>query len=152
MPEKNIAVMGYEADKRIKRWPRFLLGGVVNTAFSYGVYLILNTILTYQWAYFIAYAFGVVFAYGFNAVVVFRVPLSWKGLFSYPVVYVVQYAASAFLLGGLVELMGLAESFAPLAVAIVMLPVTYVMSKFVLNFSATRAEPSPNPNKVTGEQ
>lgn len=124
--------MGCESDSRTKRWLRFLLGGVVNTAFSYAVYLALNTILAYQVAYFIAYALGVVFSYWFNAIVVFRVSLSWKGLLSYPVVYVVQYVVSAFLLGGLVEFAGIVESLAPLVVAIVMVPVTYVMSKFVL--------------------
>lgn len=127
--------MGCESGGRTKRWLRFLLGGGVNTAFTYAVYLALNTVLAYQVAYFIAYALGVVFSYWFNAVVVFRVSLSWKGLLSYPVVYVVQYVASAFLLGGLVELAGIGEVFAPLVVAIVMVPVTYVLSKFVLEWT-----------------
>ncbi len=126
-----------ELDAGWQRWLRFLLGGAVNTAFSYAVYLALNTILAYQVAFFIAYALGVVFAYWFNAVVVFRVSLSWKGVFSYPIVYVIQYLASAFLLGGLVELVGIVESLAPLVVALVMLPVTYVMSKFVLGWTNT---------------
>ncbi len=117
---------------RTKRWLRFLLGGGVNTAVTYTIYLALNTVFAYQLAYFVAYALGIVFAYWFNAVVVFRVPLSWKGLFSYPVVYVVQYVASASLLGGLVELAGIGEALAPLVVPLVMVPVTYVMSKFVL--------------------
>ncbi|MBT9173985.1 MAG: hypothetical protein DDT21_02396 [Syntrophomonadaceae bacterium] len=128
--------MGSEAYARRKRWLRFLLGGGVNTAFTYALYLALNTILAYQLAYFIAYALGVVFAYWFNAAVVFRVPLSWKGLCSYPVVYLVHYLVSAFLLGGLVELAGIVESLAPLVVALVMVPVTYVMSKFVLEWTS----------------
>ena len=128
--------MGAGGGARTKRWLRFLLGGGVNTAFSYAVYLALNTIFAYQLAYFIAYALGVVFAYWFNALVVFRVPLSWKGLFSYPVVYVIQYLAAAFLLGGLVERAGIVESLAPLVVAIVMVPVTYVMSKLVLGWAS----------------
>ena len=129
-------MMGAGGGARTKRWLRFLLGGGVNTAFSYAVYLALNTIFAYQLAYFIAYALGVVFAYWFNALVVFRVPLSWKGLFSYPVVYVIQYLAAAFLLGGLVERAGIVESLAPLVVAIVMVPVTYVMSKLVLGWAS----------------
>ncbi len=124
--------MGSAPDARRKRWLRFLLGGVVNTAFSYAVYLALNTVFAYQLAFFVAYALGVVFSYWFNATVVFQVSLSWKGLLSFPAVYFVQYVASAFSLGGLVELAGIAESWAPLLVALLMLPVTYVMSKFVL--------------------
>lgn len=111
---------------------RFLVGGGVNTAATYSVYLALNLVLPYQTAYFGAYLLGVVFAYWFNAVVVFRVPLSWQGLFSYPVVYVVQYVVSAFLLSGLVELLSISEAASPLIVAIVMLPLTYIMSKHVL--------------------
>jgi putative flippase GtrA len=74
--------MSVESDPSSKRWLRFLLGGGINTAFSYAVYLALNTIMTYQFAYFIAYTLGVVFAYWFNSGVVFRVPQSWKGLFA----------------------------------------------------------------------
>lgn len=118
--------------EKIKRWLRFLVGGAINTASTYAIYLALNTILAYQLAYFIAYILGVIFAYWFNATVVFRVNLSWKGFFSYPIVYLVQYITSAFLLGGLVEVVGIRESLAPLVVVIVMVPVTYLMNKLVL--------------------
>lgn len=128
--------MGCESHVRAKRWLLFLLGGGVNTAFTYAIYLALNMVLAYQLAYFLAYTLGVVFAYWFNAVVVFRVPLSWKGFFSYPIVYIVQYAASAFLLGGLVEIAGIMEALAPLVVAIAMVPVTYVISKSVLGWAS----------------
>lgn len=121
-------------NQRARRWLRFVVGGAVNTAFTYGVYLALSVILAYQLAYLFAYATGVVFAYWFNSVVVFRVPLSWRGLYSYPLVYAIQYIASALLLGVLVELAGLSEIIAPLVVTVCMVPVTYVMSKFVLGW------------------
>lgn len=136
--------MGSAPDARSKRWLRFMLGGGVNTAFTYAVYLALNTVFGYQLAFFVAYVVGVFFSYWFNAAVVFRVPVSWKGLFSFPVVYVIQYAASAIALGGLVELAGIAESGAPLLVALVMLPATYAMIKFVLWWSS--------PPKSSGRQ
>jgi len=120
---------------RAQRWLRFILGGGANTAFTYGAYLAMNLVLEYQVAYLIAYAMGVVFAYWFNAVVVFRLPLTWKGFFSYPLVYVIQYGASALLLGVLVEVAGVSEILAPLAVTIGMVPLTYVMSKRVLGWT-----------------
>jgi putative flippase GtrA len=116
------------------------LGGAVNTAFSYAVYLALNNVLSYQISYFIAYALGVAFAYWFNAVFVFQVTLSWKGLFSYPIVYLIQYLTSAFLLAIIVEILGILESLAPLLVAIIMVPVTYVMSKLVLRWTSHRKD------------
>lgn len=141
---------GSKSGAKVKRWLRFLLGGGVNTVFTYAIYLALNTVLTYQLAYFIAYALGVVFAYWFNAVVVFRVPLSWKGFFSYPLVYVAQYVASAFLLGSLVEAVGIDEVLAPLVVTIIMVPLTYVMSKFVLEW-ANRLKSDVRPEHYRGD-
>lgn len=129
---------------RAQRWLRFLLGGGVNTAFTYGIYLALNLVMNYQWAYLFAYIIGVVFAYCFNAVLVFRVPLSWKGFFSYPLVYVIQYGASALLLGALVEFANMSEKFVPLLVSVCMVPLTYTISKLILAWS--------NDSKMAGER
>lgn len=126
---------GHVLSPRVQRWLRFIIGGGINTAFTYGAYLGMNLVLDYQLAFLIAYAIGVVFAYWFNAVVVFRVPLTWKGLFSYPLVYVIQYGASALLLAVLVEVAGVSEILGPLLVAIGMIPLTYVMSKLVLGWA-----------------
>lgn len=117
---------------------RFLLWGVTNTAFTYAVYLLLKIIIPYQWAYFIAYALGVIFAYWFNARWVFRVPLSWQGLFSYPIVYILQYFLSALFLGTLVEKLGVGVNLAPIYVVVALLPITYLMNHFVLLFSAQK--------------
>lgn len=124
---------------RAARWLRFVAGGVANTAFSYCVYLLLQLAIPYQWAYLAAYAAGIVFAYWFNARHVFRVPLSWQGLFAYPLVYVVQYAVSALLLHALVERLGAAPAWAPLPVTVAMLPLTYAMNRLVLTFKRSRA-------------
>lgn len=117
---------------RAQRWLRFIVGGGINTGFTYLVYLGINVFLPYHAAYLIAYAVGVVFSYWFNARVVFRVPLSWKGLATYPVVYVVQYLVAALCLGGLVEFFQISELIAPLVVVVAMIPLTYLMSKFLL--------------------
>ena len=111
------------------------LGGGINTAFTYGIYFALNLTMNYQLAYLLAYALGVVFAYWFNAVFVFKVPLSWKGFFAYPLVYVLQYGSSALLLGVLVEFANMNEKFAPLLIAVCMLPFTYMLSRYVLSWS-----------------
>jgi putative flippase GtrA len=118
---------------RVQRWLRFLIGGGINTIFTYGLYLLLNRLMGYQAAYFIAYFVGVIFSYWFNSTIVFRISLSWKGFFFYPIVYVVQYVASALLLGGLVEIADISMVLAPLVVTVVMVPLTYVMSQIVLS-------------------
>lgn len=115
-----------------QRWLRFLCGGAANTLFTYLLYLGLIRILPYQWAYFAAYVTGIVLAYWLNARFVFKVPLSWKGLFAYPVVYLVQYVLAAVLLEALVRLGGVPPAYAPLLVTAVLLPLTYLMNKLVL--------------------
>lgn len=115
-----------------QRWIRFLCGGAANTLFTYLLYLALTRVLGYQWSYLAAYATGIVFAYWLNATYVFKVPLSWKGLFAYPVVYLVQYLFSALLLEAIVRFGKIPPTFAPLAVTAAMLPLTYLMNKLVL--------------------
>ena len=128
-------------DENVKRWARFALGGGLNTLFSYVVYLLLNQFLMYQIAYFFAYCVGILFSYWFNSSVVFRLPLSRNAFFAFPTVYFLQYAASAFFLGITINVFGFSEKFSPLIVTAIMVPVTYVMTKFILHrFSS-------NPNK-----
>ncbi len=121
----------------IHKWVKFLIGGGINTAFSYIIYLGLMLFIHYQIAYLIAYVVGVIFAYWFNAVIVFKVPLSWKGLFFYPIIYVIQYAISAFLLDIFVETMKIDKVFAPLIIIILMIPITYVLNKYILTTSSS---------------
>ena len=79
-----------QAHQKLQHWFRFLAGGVINTGFTYGLYYLLQKLFFYQIAYAIAYASGIIFSYWFNAHIVFKTPLSWKGLFTYPLVYVVH--------------------------------------------------------------
>jgi putative flippase GtrA len=114
------------------RWFRFLLGGVVNTAVTYGLYLSIELIVNYQIAYFFAYLTGMIIAYIVNSLFVFRVELSYKSLFAYPLVYLAQYLISAMLLGTMVEVFGLAKVYAPLLVIVMMIPLTYVVNILLL--------------------
>ncbi|QNA91163.1 GtrA family protein [Massilia sp. Dwa41.01b] len=126
-----------------QRWLRFLCGGAANTLFTYLLYLGLIQLLPYQAAYLAAYVVGIVLAYWLNARFVFKVPLSWRGLFAYPVVYLVQYVVAAGLLEVLVKLGGVPPAYAPLVVTAVLLPLTYLMNKVVLRRSARPAVPVP---------
>lgn len=126
------------------RWVRFVIGGAINTAVTYLLYLALNIILPYQMAYLMAYAIGIVFAYWFNAVVVFHVQPSWVGFLSFPAVYVIQYLSSALLLAFVIEVVGLREDIAPLLVAVTVAPMTYVLTKFVLKKSSVPRTPRSN--------
>ena len=114
---------------------KFLIGGVINTAFTYCLYLSLQVILAYQVAYAVAFACGIVFSYWFNAMVVFKTAISWKGLFAFPLVYLVQYLLSAMLLSVFVERLGMSQSIAPLTVIVLTIPVTFVLTRWLLRRS-----------------
>lgn len=129
------------AAPRRQRWLLFTLGGALNTGISYGLYWVLSNVLQYQVAYLIAYVVGVLISYWFNASLVFHTPLSWRGLFTYPWVYVAQYVTSAVLLAGLVEVVGLHRGWAPLLVTVAMVPVTYLLTRAVLLGRGTRQPP-----------
>lgn len=118
-----------------QQWLRFILGGIANTAITYGIYRFFANFVDYQWAYLISYAVGIVFSYGFNALTVFRVQLSWKGLLVYPLVYVIQYVVSAFALRILVGKLYISMELAPLIVIVAMLPVTFIMSRLIIKLT-----------------
>jgi putative flippase GtrA len=116
----------------------FLIGGGLNTAFSYGVYLLLVRFLDYQAAYLIAYIAGIFSSYWINSVFVFRTPMSLSGLLRFPLVYVFQYVASALLLWLLVKQFGMNQTFAPLLVTGTLLPFTFLLSRFILRQDSAR--------------
>lgn len=110
----------------------FLLGGVLNTGSTYFLFLIAASIVNYQVAFAVAFLAGVVFSYWFNATFVFRVRLRWAGLFAYPLVYLFQYVFSAALLGLLIERLSVPLGVAPLLVAALSFPATFVLSRCLL--------------------
>lgn len=111
---------------------KFVIGGGINTGFTYCLYFGLQVILPYQVAYALAFACGIVFSYWFNAMIVFKTPISWKGFFSFPLVYLVQYLLSAVLLSVFVEWLGIPKSVAPLAIIVLTVPITFVLTRWFL--------------------
>lgn len=111
---------------------KFLVCGALNTALTYAIYYCLQLILSYQIAYASAYVAGIVFSYWLNSTFVFKTPMTWRGLLAYPVVYLVQYLLSAVLLGLLVEQLDLPKELAPLVVIVISIPLTFVMTRWIL--------------------
>lgn len=118
--------------EHIRRWISFLTGGFLNTLLTYGIYLLLNMFISYQKSYVIAYVTGIVFSYLFNAQIVFNVKKSWKGLMAYPLVYLLQYILAALMLSLMVERLGIPKEIAPLLIIVLLLPLTYLLSKTIL--------------------
>ena len=117
---------------------RFLITGSINTAVSWVVYMGLNLFVPYTVAYSCAYIFGTVFTYYLNTRWVFRVPMSWSTFMQFPVVYVLQYGLGISLMYILVGQLHCPESAAPLVVVAMTVPVTFLMSRFILKRKVTR--------------
>jgi len=111
---------------------KFIIAGIINTVLSYLLYLILLLYLTYQISYVVSFILGILISYYINSKFVFNEQLSIKKLLSFPVVYVVQLLLNYLFLYVFIEILSISSKLAPLLVTIISLPVTFLLSRFVL--------------------
>jgi len=111
---------------------RFLLAGGLNTAVTFGLYVVLKTVLNYQISYFISWVCGIFLAWLMSSWFVFRSRPSLRTFLRFPLVYVVQYVLGATLLELFAGVLGLSQTWSPLLVIVLTLPLTFLLSKFVL--------------------
>lgn len=110
----------------------FLIIGIANTVITYSLYLILLNFLSYFFAYTISYIVGIFCSYFLNSKFVFKAKISLKKVLKYPIVYIVQYLIGLLLVFLLVDLFHLKKELAPSIVIILTIPITYLLSKFIL--------------------
>lgn len=110
---------------------RFILSGFFNTGTTYLVYVGLLQWLGYKAAYTIAFALGILIAYGLNAIYVFRVRLSRNTFIKFPVLYIFQYVLGLSLVALMVEIAGVAAWIAPLIAIAVTVPLTFALAKSI---------------------
>jgi putative flippase GtrA len=112
---------------------RFIVAGILNTGITYALYLILLTWQGYEFAYSLSYAAGIVISYLANAIYVFRKPLKASSAMAFPLVYVVQFLIGFLLVKILVEWLTVPAEIAPLIAIAVTLPVTFVLSRWIIS-------------------
>jgi len=108
---------------------RFLLAGGLNTLATYALYLALLAPLGYRVSYAIAFVAGIVLAYFFNRLFVFKEHRGVRSLAMLPLVYLAQYGLGAGIVHVWVEVLGQAKELAPLLAIIITIPVTFLLSK-----------------------
>jgi putative flippase GtrA len=111
---------------------RFLFWGSVHTVATYVLYLGMLSFSNYQLAYTVTFVVGVVMSYALNTRMVFRKRWSWRKLIQFPMVYVVQYFLGMGLMWLLVARLDFDERLAPIPVVAILVPVTYLMAKAVI--------------------
>ena len=110
----------------------FLTMGTLNAFITIGLYMIFNQFLNYQLAYFLAYVIGIINSYFLNSLFVFKVDFSLRKFIKFPIVYLVQYMVGVVLLEVLVQIFRVSAIIAPIFIVILTLPLTFILSRFVL--------------------
>lgn len=111
---------------------RFLIAGGINTLISYALYFLISAFFVYPIAYSITYMFGIIFSYYISSKFVFQVKMSVSKFFMFPLVYAFQYAWGMAVLALLASKFGVDDRIAMLIVIVTSLPLTYVISRWVL--------------------
>lgn len=122
---------------------RFLLASALNTGLTYLFYLALLWAVSYRWAYSISYVAGIFLSFVLNSLYVFRTPLDWRRLLPYPSIYLVQYLLGLGVAWVGVELGGVDEWLVPVAVVAVTVPVSFVLTRWILGGRNRRDEGNP---------
>lgn len=111
---------------------RFLVMGGANTIVAYAIYLLLLRWMRYEIAYTIGYAVGIAMAYVLSARFVFRQPFRRRSATRFPLVYIAQFLVSLAMLRVAVEWFHLPEWAALGFAVIATIPVTFVLSRWIL--------------------
>jgi putative flippase GtrA len=121
---------------------RFVVAGITTTIFSYLLYLLLLLWLRPVPAYVVAYVAGIGWGYSVNSVWVFRRGWTWAGLVSYPLVYLIQAIVSFAVFSVLLDTLYFPPVVAPLILIVIMLPINYVLGKWIVYHTSRPANAS----------
>src|SRR3990167_256880 len=114
---------------------RFLMVGGFNTVSSYVLYVGFLQVFHYAIAYTLSFVISVIISYLLNTKFVFRGQYSWRRFFAFPSVYVTQYLLGLMLLHVFIRWMDLSPLIAPIIVAGLTWPISFLMSRFVITYS-----------------
>ncbi|MGG2462672.1 GtrA family protein [Streptomyces sp. RGM 3693] len=121
---------------------RFTVVGGVNTVTFYACYLPLHRLLPYFAAYTVGFALSLVGSFFLNTYFTYRTRPTWKKFLLFPLTQVTNYAVQSAGLVALVSWLGMNSVAAPLAAALLALPVTFVVSRRILR-PPTRRDSAP---------
>ncbi len=116
-----------------KQFILFFIAGIINTLTTYLVYIFLLSIIPYTYAYSITFGFGIIISYCLQVIFVFKVEFSFFKMLSFPLVYVPQYFLGLGVLYICVKVYLFEPWISGVIVIIVTLPITFILSRFVLS-------------------
>lgn len=138
----------------LRRLVKFGLVGVVNTGVYYGLYLILRTALPFLVAHIIAFTLAMIGSYFLNCYVTFRVRPSWRTFLLFPLSNLSNFVITTVGLQVAVGSLGMDSRYAPLVVAVIAIPITYVVAHYIMlgRLRRERRGGDPIPEPATHEE
>ncbi|HDC9571311.1 TPA: flippase GtxA [Staphylococcus aureus] len=116
---------------------KFIIVGGINTLNYYVVYLLLLKLLhiEYMISHITGFIVAFVISYYLNCYFVYRVKTTWRKFISFPITQIVNVSLQTVLLYVFVSWLNLPAEIAPFAGLIITIPITFVLSKWILKDS-----------------
>lgn len=118
------------SSSKTKEFIRFAIVGVIATGIHYGVYYLLEQVINVN----VAYTIGFVVSWGVNLYLTsrftFKSPLSFKKGIGFAFSHIVNYLLHMLFLN-LFLLIGLSDEIAPLFVFVIVIPINFMLVRFV---------------------
>ncbi len=116
---------------------KFIIIGGINTLNYYVVYLLLLKLLhiEYMISHITGFLVAFVISYYLNCYFVYRVKPTWRKFISFPITQIVNVSLQTVLLYVFVSWLNLPAEIAPFAGLVITIPITFVLSKWILKDS-----------------
>ncbi|HHW8548145.1 TPA: flippase GtxA [Staphylococcus aureus] len=116
---------------------KFIIVGGINTLNYYVVYLLLLKLLhiEYMISHITGFIVAFVISYYLNCYFVYRVKSTWRKFISFPITQIVNVSLQTVLLYVFVSWLNLPAEIAPFAGLIITIPITFILSKWILKDS-----------------
>lgn len=113
---------------------KFIIVGGINTLNYYIVYLLLLKLIgiNYLISHITGFVVSFVISYYLNCYFVYKVKPTWKKFIQFPLTQVVNMGMQTVLLYIFVQWFHISSVIAPFAGLIITIPVTFVLSKYIL--------------------
>lgn len=116
---------------------KFIIVGGINTLNYYVVYLLLLKLfhIEYMISHITGFTVAFVISYYLNCYFVYRVKPTWRKFISFPITQIVNVSLQTVLLYVFVSWLNLPAEIAPFAGLVITIPITFVLSKWILKDS-----------------
>ena len=116
---------------------KFIIVGGINTLNYYVVYLLLLKLfhIEYMISHITGFIVAFVISYYLNCYFVYRVKPTWRKFISFPITQIVNISLQTVLLYVFVSWLNLPAEIAPFAGLIITIPITFILSKWILKDS-----------------